>query len=89
VNVKGDTYIHSRDSNDGVIKTFYIKHCKILNKVIQRAKQQHYNRLIAKYDNKIKTTWNIIKQDTWKIHAREQMPSLLINERNEKSRKHC
>jgi hypothetical protein len=77
---KSRLYIHSRDSNDAVIKAFYIRYCKILNKVIQRAKRQHYNRLIAKSDNKIKTTWNIIKQETEKIHVTEQMPSLLIND---------
>jgi hypothetical protein len=70
----------SRDSNDGVIKAFYIKYCKILNKVIQHAKRQHYNRLIAKSDNKIKTTWDIIKQKTGKIHVTEQMPTLVIND---------
>jgi len=76
------THTHSRDSNEAIIKDFYITYYKILNKVIQEAKKQHYNRLIAKYDNKIKTTWNIIKQETGKIHVTEQMPSLLIN--NEK-----
>jgi hypothetical protein len=47
------THTHSRDNNDAVIKAFYIKYCKILNKVIQQAKRQHYNRLIAKSDSKI------------------------------------
>jgi hypothetical protein len=75
-------YICSRDNNDAVVKAFYIKYCKILNKVIQQAKRQHYNRLIAKSDNQVKTRWNIIKQGTGKIHVTEQMPSLLIN--NEK-----
>jgi hypothetical protein len=50
------THTHSRDSNDAVIKTFCIKYCKILNKVIQQAKRQHYSRLVAKSDNKIKAT---------------------------------
>jgi hypothetical protein len=54
---------------------------KILNKVIQHANRQHYNRLVAKSD-KIKTTWNKIKQETGKIHVTEQTSSLLIN--NEK-----
>jgi hypothetical protein len=54
----------------------------MLTKVRQLAKRQHYNRLIAKSDNKMKTTWNIIKQETEKTHVTEQMPSLLIN--NEK-----
>jgi hypothetical protein len=31
-------YIYSRGSDDAVIKAFYIKYCKILNKVIQEAK---------------------------------------------------
>jgi hypothetical protein len=48
------THTHSRDSNDGIIKAFYIKYCKILNKVTQEAKKQHYNRLIAKSDDKRK-----------------------------------
>jgi hypothetical protein len=36
-----------------------MKYCKILDKVIQQAKRQHYNGLIAKSDDKIKATWNI------------------------------
>jgi hypothetical protein len=88
VNIKGD-YTHSRarehthtyssrDSNDAITKAFYIKYCKILNEVIQQAKIQHYNRLQGKSYNKIKTTRNIIKQETGKIHVTEHMPSLLI-----------
>jgi hypothetical protein len=73
-------YTYSRDNYDAVIKAFYNKYCKILNKVIQEAKKQHYNRLIDISNNKIKTTWNIIKQETGKIHITEQMPSLLIND---------
>jgi hypothetical protein len=79
--MKGEDYIYSRDSNDPIIKAFYMKYCKILNKVIQEAKKQHNNRLIAKSDNKIKTTWNIIKQETRKILVTEQIPSLLTNEK--------
>jgi hypothetical protein len=55
---------------------------KFLIKLYRRLKKRHYNRLIAKSDNKIKTTWNIIKQETGKIHVTEQMPFLLTN--NEK-----
>jgi hypothetical protein len=35
---------------------------------------------IAKSDDKIKTTRNIIKQETGKILVTEQIPSLLIND---------
>jgi hypothetical protein len=79
---KRTLYIYSRNRNDPNTRAFYIKYYKILNNVIKEAKKQHYCRLIAKSDNKIKTTWNIVKQDTGKIHLAEQMPPLCIN--NEK-----
>jgi hypothetical protein len=63
-------------------RAFYIKYREILNNVIKEAKKQHYSRLIAKSDNKIKTSWNKIKRETGKMHLTEQMPSLLTN--NEK-----
>jgi hypothetical protein len=47
-------------------------------------KKQPYSRLIAKSDNKIKTTWNIIKTETGKIHLSEQKPSLLTNNKKVK-----
>jgi hypothetical protein len=31
-------------------------------------------------NNQIKTIWNIIKQQTGKLHLTEQIPSLLIND---------
>jgi hypothetical protein len=79
---KRSLYINSRNSNDPNTRAFYIKYCKIPNNVIKKAKKQHYSRLIAKSNNKIKTTWNVIKRETGKIHLTEQMASLLTN--NEK-----
>jgi hypothetical protein len=77
-------HTHTRDNNDAIIKVFYIKYCKILNAVIQEAKKQHCDRLIAKSDNKIKT-WNIIKQETGKIDVTgPQMPFLVRNNENMK-----
>jgi hypothetical protein len=55
-------------------------YCKVLNKVIQDVKKQHCNRLIAKSDDKIKTTYNIIKKETGNIQITEQILSLLIND---------
>jgi hypothetical protein len=43
---------------------------------MKEAKTLHYGRLIAKSNNKIKTTWNIIKKETGKGHPIEQAPSL-------------
>jgi hypothetical protein len=61
------------------MRVYYIKYCKILSS-IKEAKKQHYYRLIAKLDNQIKTTWNIIKHERGKLLLTEQVPSLLINE---------
>jgi hypothetical protein len=61
------------------MRTYYNKYCKILSRVIKEAKRQHYCRLIAKSDNRIKTTWNIIKCESGKLHLTEQIPSVLIN----------
>jgi hypothetical protein len=55
------------------MRAYYIKHCKILSRVIKEAKKQHYHRLIAKLDNWIKTTWNIIKHETGKLRLTEHL----------------
>ncbi|PNF23822.1 hypothetical protein B7P43_G15913 [Cryptotermes secundus] len=74
---KRTLYVNSRNNNNPNIRVFYVKYCKILRNVIKEAKKQHYRRLIAKSDNKIKMTWNIIKRETGKMHLTDQMPSLL------------
>ena len=43
---------------------------------------QHYSRLTAKSNNKIKTTWNITMKDTGKVHSMEQVPILLVDDEN-------
>jgi len=48
---------------------------------LKEAKRQHYNRLIAKSNDKIKTTRNIIKKETGRLHSVEQLPNLLVNDR--------
>jgi hypothetical protein len=48
-----------------------------MNNVIKEARKQHYSRLIAKSDSKIKTSWNIVKRETGKVHLTRQIPSLL------------
>ena len=53
---------------------------KILRRVIKEVKKQHYSRLTAKSNNKINTTWNIIKEDTGKTHSVELVPTLLAND---------
>jgi len=40
-----------------------------LSKVIKAAKQLYYDNKISKSNNKIKTTWDIIKMETHKNHT--------------------
>jgi ribosomal protein L33 len=76
---RGCLYTFTKNSSDPKAKAHYIKYCRILKKVIKGAKKQHNNRLIAKSSNKIKTTWNVIKNEKGKVHPTEQVPSLLVN----------
>jgi hypothetical protein len=46
---------------------------------MKEAKKQFYDRLIAKYDDEIETTWNITKNETGRMHPIEQVPSSLVN----------
>jgi hypothetical protein len=62
------------------MRAYYIKHCRILIRIIEGAKRKHYCRFITKLDNLIKITWNIIKHETAKLRLTEQIPSLLIND---------
>jgi hypothetical protein len=78
---KRSLYAFTKNSNEPKAKENGIKYCRILRKLIKEAKEQHYNRLTAKSNNKIKTTWNIIKKQTGKVHSVEQVPTLLVNDK--------
>jgi len=51
---KRSLFAFTKNSNDPKAKVHYIKYCKNLRKVIQEAMKQHYSRLIAKPNDKIK-----------------------------------
>ena len=53
-------------------------------KVIKGAEKQFYDILTAKSDNKTKTTWNIIENETGGMHSIEQVLSTLVNMRKQK-----
>ena len=76
---KRNVYTLTKNSNDPKARVHYIMYCRILQKVIKEAKKQFYDSLIAKSDNKTKTTWNIIKNETGRMHPIEQVPSTLMN----------
>ena len=51
-------------------------------KFVKETKKQHYNTLMAKSNNKMKATWNIIKKQTGKVRSVETFPNLLMNDGN-------
>jgi hypothetical protein len=61
---KRSLYVIYRNSMDPNYKIYYKKCCKILSSVIRAAKKMHFDSLIQKSTNKIKTTWNIVKSLT-------------------------
>jgi hypothetical protein len=75
-NCERSLYTFTKNSNDA--KAHYIKYCKILQRVLKLAKKQHYSSLVAKSNNKIKTTWNIIKKEGGEVHSVDQVPSLPV-----------
>jgi hypothetical protein len=77
---KRSLYAYNVNSNDPKAKSHYIKCCKILRIVFVEAKKQQYSRLVAKYDNTVKTTWKIIKKEKGKVHEVEQVSNLLVND---------
>jgi len=66
---KRELSLISRHSNNSKLKAHYKSYCLILSKVIKAAKQLYYNNKISKSNNKIKTTWDIIKTETCKNHT--------------------
>jgi hypothetical protein len=54
-------------NNDPKIKSYYKSYCKTLSNVIKEAKKLYYKKQIVNSNNKMKTTWNIIKSGTGKM----------------------
>jgi hypothetical protein len=70
---KKSLYVLNRRRNSPHMRAHYNKYCKTLSGIITQAKRQHYFRLIEKADNKIKTTWNIIKHKSGKLQQMVQI----------------
>jgi hypothetical protein len=82
-----DLYIKYRNTSDLQKKDYYKKYCTILKKVIKEAKKLYYKTLIKTSANKIKTTWNIIRENTGKIQDLNGISEInLENETVEDSR---
>ena len=49
----------SKTTNCSKLKVHYIQYCRVLRKVIKKAKEMYYNELLSLSTNKSKTSWNI------------------------------
>jgi hypothetical protein len=58
---------------------YYRRYCKILAKVIKKAKKVYYDNVLLKSKNKIKTTWSVIKRETGYKNHNKQFQVLKIN----------
>ena len=58
---KRELYLISRNSNNSKLKAHYKSYCLVLSKVIKAAKQLYYNNKISMSNNKVNTTWDILK----------------------------
>jgi hypothetical protein len=63
-NHKRQLYLLSKDSNDINLIKFYKQYCKILERVITKAKRSKYSNQNINSTNKKKTTRSIIKSET-------------------------
>jgi len=61
---KRSLYLLSRNCNNPEVKIHYKHYCSIQRKTIREAKRLYFNELIVNSENKVKTTWKIIKNLT-------------------------
>ena len=56
-------YTMSKTTNCSKIEVHYIQYCRVLRKVIKKAKGMYYSELISLSTNTSKTSWNIINYE--------------------------
>jgi hypothetical protein len=66
---------------DPSLKIYYKQYCRILTRVISAAKRAHYNRMIHKSNNKMKSTWRIINEEKGNIKRNKGINSIMIEKR--------
>jgi hypothetical protein len=69
---------YNRDPN---LKTYYKQYCRMLTRIISAAKRAHYNRMILKSNNKVKSTWRIINEVKGNIKRNKGIHSIVIGKK--------
>lgn len=78
-NTKRLLYLKAKNSSHPETIAHYKIYCKILQKVIVKAKSIHFENRIYKSSNKIKTMWDIVKDETSTDVSCDTFPILKIN----------
>jgi hypothetical protein len=71
-------YTVVKKSSDDRLKLYYKRYCTILTRVIREAKKLHYHKLISNSENKIQSTWKIIKKETAKNQATDNITEIQV-----------
>jgi hypothetical protein len=61
---------------------YYKQYCKILVRLIIAAKKAHYNRMILKSNNKMKSTWRIINEEKGITKRNKGIHYIMIGEKS-------
>jgi len=77
---KRNLYLLTKNKSDPKSKNYYKVCCKILSNTVRETKMSYCNRQIFTSENKIKTTWYIVKVVTGSKSVREDIHILNIND---------
>lgn len=77
---KRKLYESIRNSSDVNALDHYKTYCKILKTVIRTSKQMHYQNRIVTSDNKIKTIWDIVKEETGRTRDEDENIALRVDD---------
>jgi hypothetical protein len=77
--LKRDFYILTQNCNDVTVINHYKLICKLHLQTIKKSKRLYYNNKITTSVNKIKMTWNVVKDITNRRTAHEELLTLEID----------
>lgn len=77
---KRKMYLSAKNSSNADDSAKYKEYCKKLRKVIQASKQMYYEKKIAVSGNKIKTIWDIVKEETGRTRKEQEQIALRVDD---------
>jgi hypothetical protein len=78
---KKELFILCKIINKDSLKQYYKKYCRILTKTIRSAKKLHYNNIIFRSKNRIKSTWKIINNERGKTSQNTAIPLIKLKDK--------